>query len=379
MLVEALVLIPPWLLFFAGISEEFIKPMFNFYKSIGELHMALEEQALLTTITILTPGKSLLAASLCEEASTRLMPHRPVQIDLMLRTNRLLRGSRRTCWTCWGRCASSTIPRNRSTSPVSWAAWQSWGRSATTTQRCLRPGKWTTTSSPRCSVRSGMFSDSQDVRKTVEMASSKTKKCRIFILDDMTNINFILCNLLVSWSKHGGFTCFFFLELTRPSCPFAMSVLILESRSHLLRLFEANPCIIINQTSTGNSFLPEFICNVFVKENILACTCYNNTNMRLNKLDYKENDFFFCICGNKMPDSIFGDFVYCLLIVFNWMFLCGNCLESEQNSDFSTINSFQLIFILWHWHLIFRATISYFFSTMQRTCLYISLLNSLEI
>lgn len=32
--------------------------MFNFYKSIGELHMLLEEQALLTTITILTPGKS---------------------------------------------------------------------------------------------------------------------------------------------------------------------------------------------------------------------------------------------------------------------------------------------------------------------------------
>lgn len=31
-------------------------PMFNFYKSIGELHMVLEEQALLTAITILTPG-----------------------------------------------------------------------------------------------------------------------------------------------------------------------------------------------------------------------------------------------------------------------------------------------------------------------------------
>lgn len=31
--------------------------MFNFYKSIGELQMVLEEQALLTTITILTPGK----------------------------------------------------------------------------------------------------------------------------------------------------------------------------------------------------------------------------------------------------------------------------------------------------------------------------------
>lgn len=31
--------------------------MFNFYKSIGELHMAVEEQALLTTITILTPDR----------------------------------------------------------------------------------------------------------------------------------------------------------------------------------------------------------------------------------------------------------------------------------------------------------------------------------
>lgn len=41
----------------AGMSEEFMTPMFNFYKSIGELHMTQEEQALLTTITILTPGK----------------------------------------------------------------------------------------------------------------------------------------------------------------------------------------------------------------------------------------------------------------------------------------------------------------------------------
>lgn len=31
--------------------------MFNFYKSIGELHMVQEEQALLTTVTILTPGE----------------------------------------------------------------------------------------------------------------------------------------------------------------------------------------------------------------------------------------------------------------------------------------------------------------------------------
>ncbi|XP_041652532.1 bile acid receptor isoform X4 [Cheilinus undulatus] len=41
----------------SGISEEFITPMFNFYKSIGELHMVQEEQALLTTITILTPDR----------------------------------------------------------------------------------------------------------------------------------------------------------------------------------------------------------------------------------------------------------------------------------------------------------------------------------
>ncbi|XP_044212741.1 bile acid receptor isoform X3 [Thunnus albacares] len=43
--------------FSAGISDEFITPLFNFYKSIGELHMAQEEQALLTAITILTPDR----------------------------------------------------------------------------------------------------------------------------------------------------------------------------------------------------------------------------------------------------------------------------------------------------------------------------------
>ncbi|XP_029952457.1 bile acid receptor isoform X2 [Salarias fasciatus] len=41
----------------SGISEEFITPMFNFYKSIIGLHMSLEEQALLTAITILTPDR----------------------------------------------------------------------------------------------------------------------------------------------------------------------------------------------------------------------------------------------------------------------------------------------------------------------------------
>ncbi|XP_039989574.1 bile acid receptor isoform X2 [Xiphias gladius] len=42
----------------SGISEEFMTPMFNFYKSIGELHMVQEEQALLTAITILTPDRA---------------------------------------------------------------------------------------------------------------------------------------------------------------------------------------------------------------------------------------------------------------------------------------------------------------------------------
>lgn len=41
----------------SGISDEFIKPLFNFYKSIGGLHMTQEEQALLTAITILTPER----------------------------------------------------------------------------------------------------------------------------------------------------------------------------------------------------------------------------------------------------------------------------------------------------------------------------------
>ncbi|XP_076841013.1 bile acid receptor isoform X3 [Brachyhypopomus gauderio] len=41
----------------SGISEEFITPMFNFYKSIGELQMMQEEQALLTAITILSPDR----------------------------------------------------------------------------------------------------------------------------------------------------------------------------------------------------------------------------------------------------------------------------------------------------------------------------------
>uniref|UniRef100_A0A8C9QXB5 Bile acid receptor n=1 Tax=Scleropages formosus TaxID=113540 RepID=A0A8C9QXB5_SCLFO len=41
----------------SGISEEFITPMFNFYKSIGELQMVQEEHALLTAIAILSPDR----------------------------------------------------------------------------------------------------------------------------------------------------------------------------------------------------------------------------------------------------------------------------------------------------------------------------------
>ncbi|XP_033370418.1 bile acid receptor isoform X4 [Parus major] len=40
-----------------GISDEFITPMFNFYKSIGELKMTQEEYALLTAIVILSPDR----------------------------------------------------------------------------------------------------------------------------------------------------------------------------------------------------------------------------------------------------------------------------------------------------------------------------------
>lgn len=39
-----------------GISDEYIIPMFNFYKSVGELKMRQEEYALLTAIVILSPG-----------------------------------------------------------------------------------------------------------------------------------------------------------------------------------------------------------------------------------------------------------------------------------------------------------------------------------
>lgn len=39
-----------------GISDEYITPMFSFYKSIAELKMTQEEYALLTAIVILSPG-----------------------------------------------------------------------------------------------------------------------------------------------------------------------------------------------------------------------------------------------------------------------------------------------------------------------------------
>ncbi|KAG1937048.1 bile acid receptor [Pimephales promelas] len=45
----------------SGISEEFMTPMFNFYKSIGELQMMQEEHALLTAITILSPGEHIIS------------------------------------------------------------------------------------------------------------------------------------------------------------------------------------------------------------------------------------------------------------------------------------------------------------------------------
>ncbi|XP_072123474.1 bile acid receptor isoform X2 [Mobula birostris] len=41
----------------SGIAEEYITPMFNFYRSIGELKMTQEEYSLLTAITILSPDR----------------------------------------------------------------------------------------------------------------------------------------------------------------------------------------------------------------------------------------------------------------------------------------------------------------------------------
>ncbi|MBN3280922.1 NR1H4 protein, partial [Polyodon spathula] len=40
-----------------SISDEYITPMFNFYKSVGELQMTQEEHALLTAVTILSPDR----------------------------------------------------------------------------------------------------------------------------------------------------------------------------------------------------------------------------------------------------------------------------------------------------------------------------------
>ncbi|XP_063783903.1 bile acid receptor [Pseudophryne corroboree] len=41
----------------SGISPDYINPMFNFYKSLGELKMIEEEYALLTAVVILTPDR----------------------------------------------------------------------------------------------------------------------------------------------------------------------------------------------------------------------------------------------------------------------------------------------------------------------------------
>ncbi|XP_006871175.1 PREDICTED: bile acid receptor isoform X5 [Chrysochloris asiatica] len=41
----------------SGISDEYIAPMFSFYKSVGELRMTQEEYALLTAIVILSPDR----------------------------------------------------------------------------------------------------------------------------------------------------------------------------------------------------------------------------------------------------------------------------------------------------------------------------------
>lgn len=49
-----------------GISDEYITPMFSFYKSVAELKMTQEEYALLTAIVILSPGNFIVMfLSLC--------------------------------------------------------------------------------------------------------------------------------------------------------------------------------------------------------------------------------------------------------------------------------------------------------------------------
>ncbi|EMP28337.1 Bile acid receptor [Chelonia mydas] len=50
-----------------GIADDYITPMFGFYKSVGELKMTEEEYALLTAIVILTPGVDVTAERLLEE------------------------------------------------------------------------------------------------------------------------------------------------------------------------------------------------------------------------------------------------------------------------------------------------------------------------
>lgn len=50
-----------------GISDEYITPMFSFYKSVAELKMTQEEYALLTAIVILSPGNfNVIFSFLCQ-------------------------------------------------------------------------------------------------------------------------------------------------------------------------------------------------------------------------------------------------------------------------------------------------------------------------
>lgn len=50
-----------------GISDDYITPMFSFYKSVAELKMTQEEYALLTAIVILSPGNfNVIFSFLCQ-------------------------------------------------------------------------------------------------------------------------------------------------------------------------------------------------------------------------------------------------------------------------------------------------------------------------
>lgn len=126
------------------------------------------------------------------EAANCLQPHRllknrflsshcllpPTQIGPSWRITELWRRFKRTCWTCWGRCACCTIRKTPSTLLVCWAVWLSCGRSATTTQRCSHPGGWTTTNLLHCFVRSGTCSDSTGTRKQKGICKMNIWTCK---------------------------------------------------------------------------------------------------------------------------------------------------------------------------------------------------------